>query len=113
MTTTAPTLVEPTQGDRDRAAAFYRKHLARPNEVPVADAMRAGHVDESPLIQAFATHRLSTRSAVVEECAAIAEEAIRSVAPLTTPIASMIEVGTILINLPTAIRKLKESDNAG
>jgi hypothetical protein len=47
------------QADRNVAASFYEKHLARPGEVPVAAAMRAGHVDDSPLIQAFARHRLS------------------------------------------------------
>jgi len=50
------------QCDRDAAADFYRQHLARPNEVPVEQAMRVGHIDESPLIQAFAKHRiLATR----------------------------------------------------
>ena len=46
------------QCDRDAAADFYGQHLARPNEVPVEQAMRAGHIDESPLIIAFANHRL-------------------------------------------------------
>ena len=52
-------LLAVTQADRDAAAGFYQEHLARPNEVPVAAAMRVGHVDDSPLIQAFARHRLA------------------------------------------------------
>lgn len=50
-----------TQADRDAAASFYQDHLARPGEVPVAAAMRMRHIDESPLIQAFAAHRLASQ----------------------------------------------------
>lgn len=46
-----------TQEDRDAAAAFYGPYLARPGEVLVTAHMRAGKIDESPLIQAFAAHR--------------------------------------------------------
>lgn len=49
--------VEITQADRDAAAAFYGPHLSRPGEVLVTAHMRAGKIDESPLIQAFARHR--------------------------------------------------------
>lgn len=42
------------QRHRDAAAAFYGPHLARPGEVAVTAHMRAGKIDESPLIQAFA-----------------------------------------------------------
>lgn len=56
---------EVEQCDRIAAADFYRKHLERPNEVPVAQAMRAGEVDGSALIQAFKAHRLAER----ERCA--------------------------------------------
>lgn len=49
-----------TQTDRDAAADFYSKYLARPGEVPVEAAFRFGQVDESPLIQAFALHRIAS-----------------------------------------------------
>jgi hypothetical protein len=65
---TARELLAVTQADREAAAAFYGPHLARPGEVPVTAHMRAGKIDESPLIQAFARHRLATlsREAVAE-----------------------------------------------
>ena len=47
------------QADRDAAADFYGPHLSLPGEVPVTAHMRAGKIDESPLIQAFASHRLA------------------------------------------------------
>lgn len=47
------------QVDREAAAAFYGPHLARPGEVPVTAHMRAGKIDESALVQAFARHRIA------------------------------------------------------
>jgi hypothetical protein len=58
--TPEPAAGDVTQADRRAAAAFYEKHLARAGEVPVAAAMRAGHIDDSPLIQAFRDHRLAS-----------------------------------------------------
>jgi pyruvate/2-oxoglutarate dehydrogenase complex dihydrolipoamide acyltransferase (E2) component len=55
-------LLAVTQEDRDAAAAFYERHLWRPGEVPVAGEMRRGRIDESPLVQMLARHRLSTRA---------------------------------------------------
>jgi tetratricopeptide (TPR) repeat protein len=49
-----------TQTDRDAAADFYGKYLARAGEVPVEAAFRFGQVDESPLIQAFSRHRIAS-----------------------------------------------------
>lgn len=46
------------QVDRDAAADFYGPHLSRPGEVLVTAHMRAGKIDESPLVQAFAKHRI-------------------------------------------------------
>lgn len=75
----------PTQADRDAAAKFYRKHLHREGEVLVADHMQAGKIDESPLVQAFASHRIqseqSTSPDVVEavkRIVAARDHAIRS-----------------------------------
>jgi len=65
--------IEVSQADRDAAAAFYGPHLARPNEVLVTAHMRAGKIDESPLIQAFARHRASEAERVREACAIEAE----------------------------------------
>lgn len=45
------------QSDRNAAADFYGPHLARPGEVLVTAHMRAGKIDDSALIQAFARHR--------------------------------------------------------
>jgi hypothetical protein len=59
--TTEQELVPVTQADRDAAADFYGPYLARPGEVLVTAHMRAGKVDESPLVQAFARHRLSSQ----------------------------------------------------
>jgi hypothetical protein len=59
--------VKVEQIDREAAAAFYGKYLARPGEVPVEAAFRVGHVDESPLIQALARHRLAARPAPAED----------------------------------------------
>lgn len=59
--------VKVEQVDREAAAAFYGKYLARPGEVPVEAAFRMGHVDQSPLIQAFARHRLAARPAPAED----------------------------------------------
>lgn len=53
---------EVTQADRDAAADFYGPYLARPGEVLVTAHMRAGKIDESPLILAFARHRLASLS---------------------------------------------------
>jgi hypothetical protein len=74
--TTEQELVPVTQADRDAAADFYGPYLARPGEVPVTAHMRAGKVDESPLVQAFARHRLSSqqdREAVLEEAARVVD----------------------------------------
>ena len=54
--------VQVEQVDRDAAASFYGPHLSRPGEVPVTAHMRAGKIDESPLIQAFARHRIEALS---------------------------------------------------
>jgi hypothetical protein len=78
------------QIDREAAATFYGAHLSRPNEVPVTAHMRAGKIDDSPLIQSFARHRLAAiqhpgeigaknaqngglDGATVEACAKVAE----------------------------------------
>ena len=75
---------EVTQADREAAAAFYGPHLSRPGEVLVTAHMRAGKIDESPLIQAFARHRIAAlnhrptdnaqvREAIQEACDLLAE----------------------------------------
>lgn len=56
---TAKALLPVMQADREAAAAFYGRHLALPGEVLVSAHMRAGKIDESPLIEAFARHRLA------------------------------------------------------
>lgn len=61
-TDTAPDMVEVIQADRDAAAGFYGPHLARPGEVLVTAHMRAGKIDESPLILAFARHRAQSEA---------------------------------------------------
>jgi hypothetical protein len=42
------------QRHREAAADFYGPHLSRPGEVLVTAHMRAGKIDESPLVQTFA-----------------------------------------------------------
>lgn len=55
-----------TQADREAAAAFYGPHLSLPGEVPVTAHMRAGKIDESPSIQAFAAHRIASQADLVD-----------------------------------------------
>jgi hypothetical protein len=68
-----PEGVPVTQADREAAAEFYGKHLSRPNEVLVTAHMRAGKIDESPLINAFARHRIAATSAAQGEFEAFKE----------------------------------------
>lgn len=63
----AEDLIKVEQRDRDAAVEFYAGYLARPGEVPVAATMRAGGIDESPLIQAFARHRIVTLEALAQD----------------------------------------------
>jgi hypothetical protein len=81
MTNNANEALTVTQTDRDAAADFYGKYLARPGEVPVEAAFRFGQVDESPLIQAFARHRIA--SAKVDDGAL--REALAQIAALRSP----------------------------
>lgn len=64
------TILKASQAARNAAAAFYGPHLARPGEVPVTAHMRAGKIDESPLVQAFEKAIRDER----ERCAGIAAE---------------------------------------
>jgi len=87
LATPAPATVDPvaqgdvTQADRDVAAYFYQRHLSRPGEVPVARAMHLGEIDDSPLIRAFAVHRIASQAdgyrRGVEDAAKIAERHIQ------------------------------------
>jgi len=57
-----------SQEARDAAAEFYGQHLSRPNEVLVTAHMRAGKIDESPLIQAFARFEAQTLERAAKAC---------------------------------------------
>jgi hypothetical protein len=89
MTPTAPTLVEPTS--IYVAWSDDRQHIRKWSFEPFEGAAR-----------------LSTRSAVVEECERICDEqcAIIGAAPGSS-------IHSALMYAKAAIRKLKESDNVG
>lgn len=107
MTTTAPTLVEPTQGDKESA------------DILIEDLIGVPEIDRRMVVAEFLlTHRLSTRSAVVEECAAIAENAGKTWHAKEQRYRKAGNPGPYLgtptgFSIAAAIRKLKESDNAG
>lgn len=94
-------MVPVTQAARDAAAAFYGPHLARPGEVLVTAHMRAGKIDESPLIQAFARAMLAAEAAAIERCAQVAD----SVRDAALPSHGYDEACD---DIATAIRSLKE-----
>lgn len=54
--TTNETQVEVTQADRDAAAGYEKKYPAEDN--PFAFEMERGDADSTPLVQAFARHRI-------------------------------------------------------
>ena len=53
--------VEVTQADRDLAANIWQDLVARPGECIVERALRRGDMDDSPLIEILARHRLTSR----------------------------------------------------
>lgn len=72
----APTRGEVTQGDREAAAAMldaYRNRLNDEDKIEsaaLAINVREGLHDDSPRVQAFASHRLAT----IEECAKVIDD---------------------------------------
>ena len=56
-----------TQADREAAADYFEQFESPLHEHPLEtliDAMAAGEVDENPLIQAFARHRIASQQSV-------------------------------------------------
>ena len=103
--------IEITQDDREAAASFYGKYLARPGEVPVEAAFRSGHVDESPLIQAFARHRQTARERALDEAAEACEAQAEANARARVDRADdelAFEFRGLGVVIASQIRKLKE-----
>ena len=61
--------VEVTQADRDAAANIWQDFVARPGECIVERALRRGDMDDSPLIERLARHRLTPRQDGLREAA--------------------------------------------
>lgn len=97
-------LLPVVQADRDAAAAFYGPHLSRPGEVLVTAHMRAGQIDESPLIQAFAAHRIAHAPERGELASLV--EALRSARDSVNDIAT--GQARYTMSSPKAARSLRE-----
>lgn len=82
--------VRVTQADREAAAGFYGPHLARPGEVLVTAHMRAGKIDESPLIQAFAAHRVASAQGLMNDTPDFRRLALAAGSQAATAVAELV-----------------------